>query len=146
MMTFDPSDSTWPTTFEFRPFTTAPIAITVLTPITIPSTVRNDRSGFLRRASSASPIASLNSPSQRVLRTAPAFHLLGMQGDYRIEARRLRRRIYSEEQSDARRDHKTEHDRPGVDRARQRCRPGHNFCHENSENHAPEAANRGDRR
>src|ERR1700674_3199044 len=115
MMTFDPSDSTWPTTFEFKPLTTALIAITVLTPITIPSTVRNDRNGFLRSESSASPIASLSSPGQCVLRTSFAFHLLGTQRDYRIKARRFRRRIHSEEHSNACRDDQTHYDRPEWD-------------------------------
>src|SRR6516162_6568911 len=96
----EPRASTDPITLEFSPFTTALMAITVLTPITIPKIVRKDRSGFLLSASSARPTASRNSlPPPAVPNLVTV--LLRSQCHYGIEARRLGSGVYAKEESNA---------------------------------------------
>ena len=62
----EPSDWILPITLELRPLITAPITMMVVTPITMPSTVRNERSGLRRNTSNASESDSLNSPKPRL--------------------------------------------------------------------------------
>src|ERR1700675_1612946 len=113
---FDPIASTDPITFEFSPFTTALMAITVLTPITIPRIVRNERRGFRRSASNASPTASFSSPNPRLSCTR-YLPLLRPQCHHRIEPRRLRRRIDAKEQPHAGGDDESHHHRPHLNRS-----------------------------
>jgi len=58
--TLVPIASTMPETLPFSPLITEEIVITVITPITIPRTVRNERKGLRRRTSTASAAASLS--------------------------------------------------------------------------------------
>src|SRR5438874_13330485 len=98
---FDPRSWICEEMLLFRPLMMEDIPITVATPITTPSTVRNDRSLFLRRESSASRRISL----------------IAKRHDG-IQIGRLRCRIDPEEQTDARRNSKAERYRPPFDRSR----------------------------
>ncbi|MGO9588503.1 MAG: hypothetical protein ACLP3K_00475 [Candidatus Acidiferrales bacterium] len=83
MIVLEPSDSTESSTLEFRPLTTAPITMIVLTPIMMPRTVRNERSGFRTTMSSASVSDSLKSPDQGALNTTvPSSTYLNARSGY----------------------------------------------------------------
>src|SRR5437868_14493306 len=103
---FDPRSWICEEMLLFRPLMMEDIPITVATPITTPSTVRNDRSLFLRSESRASRRISLIT-----------------QRHNGIQIRRLCRRINAEEQSDACRNHQSQSDGPPLDRSRQRREP-----------------------
>src|SRR5580704_5143884 len=96
---FEPSASTEPITFVLRPLTTALMAITVLTPMTMPRIVRNERRGLRRSASNASPTASFSSPNPRLSRTVFDSPLFRAQRYDRVEPRRLGRRVHAEEKA-----------------------------------------------
>src|SRR5262245_20800195 len=86
----------------FRPLMIDDIPLTVVTPITMPSTVNNDRSLFLTSESSAS--AKVSFIAQR---------------HNRIEVCSLAGGIDAEEQSDAGGNHDRQRDGPPLDRCRQ---------------------------
>src|SRR5580704_11255699 len=147
MITFEPSDSICPTTLVLSPFTTAPMAITVLTPMTMPSTVRNERSGLRRRASNARATASRNSCKRAVVWLAiwrGIRSLLRPECHDRIKARGFRRGVNPKEQADADRHQQAGYDRPGLHGIGQRGRPGNDFGEQNPQQHSPESPDRGD--
>src|SRR5262249_54886411 len=90
----------------FSPLMMDDIPITVATPITTPSTVRNDRSLFLRRESSASSKISFISQCHNG-----------------IEIGRFRCRINPEEKTDTRRNEQAKRHRPPLDRSGQGRHP-----------------------
>ena len=114
MIVSEPSSRMPPSTFSFSPLITVLTVITVVIPMTMPRMVSAERNGLTRSESIASENvsrkstaravpASLRKPAGRVplkdwLIVAMArFALLRSQRDHRVEPRRLRRRIRSEE-------------------------------------------------
>src|SRR4029077_12899463 len=139
----EPSASTEPITFEFRPLTTALMAITVLTPMTMPRMVRKERRGLRRSASNASPTASFSSPNPRLSRNVRAFPLFRAQRYDRVEPRGFRRGINAEEKSHACRHDQAHDNRPRLNGAWQRSGPRNELREKNPEHDAPHAADSG---
>src|SRR5262249_30432616 len=100
----EPRSSIWEAMLVLRPLMIDDMPMTVATPITTPSTVRNERSLFFRNESSASRRISLIA-----------------QRHYRIEIRRFCGGIDSEEKPDARGHSEAERNRPPFDGSRKRC-------------------------
>src|SRR5574341_383974 len=124
MTMFEPRSSIEPMTFEFSPLITEVMAITRLTPMVIPSTVRNERSGLRRSESSARLTAGRSSPRRAPLhllkRQAWTPVLLRAKGDDRIQFRRLGRGINPEEEPHGGGHYESRHHRPRLNRAGQR--------------------------
>src|SRR5438132_4926172 len=163
MIVSEPSSRMPPSTFSFSPLITVLTVITVVIPMTMPRMVSAERNGLTRSESIASENvsrkstaravpASLRKPAGRVplkdwLIVAMArFALLRSQRDHRVEPRRLRRRIRSEEQPYTQRHQQTSQHGPELHGARQRRNPGDEFRQQYAENDSKGAANQRHRR
>src|SRR5687768_4476491 len=97
------------------PWTIAAIAITVATPMTTPRIVSAERS-LLERSVSIATAMFCRTWSTKIMA------LLGPQRRDRVEARRARGGVDTEQHADARAQRERENDRPGRDARRQRRR------------------------
>src|SRR5579885_1612684 len=118
MMVSEPKSRMPPRTFSFSPLISELTAITVVMPMTIPSTVSAERRGFLRRVSRANITCSFNSSKRagltmpriefardwfRVWETVAILKLLGTQSLHGVQPGRLRRGLGSEQEAHAER-------------------------------------------
>src|SRR6516162_5889455 len=156
MMVSEPSSRMPPRTFSLRPLMTELTVITVAMPMTIPSMVSAERSGFLRSVLSASSSSSRNLSALslrigkgsgsalvcgRVLPSvAMEWSLFGSQRFHRVELGSLGRGICAEEKSHAQRDRQAAQNRPKPNGARQGCQPGNHTCYYLSQEHPQCAA------
>src|SRR5271165_59161 len=157
MMVSDPRSRMPPNTFSFKPLITELTVITVMMPITMPRIVSEERSGFKRKVSSARSTCSRNSmdlprdTSRRKgnnLLCGSVFPIdaimnssLRSQRFDRIEFRRFRCRIGSEEKAYAQSHRKATQHRPDLDGTGQGRHNRHNLCNQYTQNHPDRPAN-----